>query len=308
VVAGSPAASADSPYATASPASVDFGTHPAGSLTTATVVVTANSTISIDGVAVGSAINYPGPFWIDRDGCSGRIYAAGDTCSFDVSFRPTSLGSYSDSVRVGYNGPGAAYQLLVPVSGVAATTPTAPGSAAAEPGPQPGQVTVSWAPPSSDGGSPVIGYQVYRAPAGGSFTLVGSATATATSYTDSGLPAGSIWQYYLTAVNAIGEGAASSSVNATTFSAPGAPQSVQATPGAQAGQIGLSWQQPTSDGGSPINAYDVYRAGSDGVFSLIATTAASAVSYTDSGLPAGSIWQYYLTASTTSVPGQRAAR
>jgi fibronectin type 3 domain-containing protein len=66
-------------------------------------------------------------------------------------------------------------------------------------------VTVTWTPPSSDGGSPVTGYQLYRGTVSGQETRLADAAATATQYVDASTVAGVRYFYEITAYNAAGQ-------------------------------------------------------------------------------------------------------
>lgn len=94
-----------------------------------------------------------------------------------------------------------------------ATAPNAPGELVIMAGR--GQAGLTWIAPS-DGGSAIQNYKVYRSSSQtGSYSLL--ATPTATSYTDTGLGDGQTYWYKVTAVNAIGEGAASATTSVTTL-------------------------------------------------------------------------------------------
>jgi fibronectin type 3 domain-containing protein len=59
-------------------------------------------------------------------------------------------------------------------------------------------VTISWTPSVS----PVVGYNVYRAPAsGGVFKKLNSSLVTETQYTDTSVRDGQSYSYYVTAVD-----------------------------------------------------------------------------------------------------------
>lgn len=87
-------------------------------------------------------------------------------------------------------------------------------------------ISVSWSAPSSDGGSPVLSYNVYGNGGGSStsFTIIG--TTTSTSFTQSSLsPPGQTFVYRVTAVNAAGEGTPSASTSVILATVPSTPTS-----------------------------------------------------------------------------------
>ena len=83
-------------------------------------------------------------------------------------------------------------------------------------------VTLTWSPPSSDGGSSITGYNVYRGTSSGGEdpTPIITLAASVQTYKDSGLTNGVKYYYQLTATNAVGESARSSEVSATPTSTP----------------------------------------------------------------------------------------
>lgn len=92
------------------------------------------------------------------------------------------------------------------------TIPSAPQNLAAVAGNN--QVSLTWSPPVSNGGSAITGYDIYRN---------GTQIATnivSTSYTNTGLTNGDTNTYYVTAVNAIGESPQSNSVSSTPVTTP----------------------------------------------------------------------------------------
>jgi hypothetical protein len=84
-----------------------------------------------------------------------------------------------------------------------------------------GTINLHWSAPSSNGGTAVTGYRLYRATAStGPFSLIASPGAGATSYTDSGLTALQTYWYRATAVNAVGEGPVSNTACAKPYPNP----------------------------------------------------------------------------------------
>jgi titin len=74
-------------------------------------------------------------------------------------------------------------------------------------------VNLSWAAPSSNGGSAVTGYRIYRSTTTGTEVFL-VAVGNVTSYIDRATSRGVRYFYKITAVNAVGEGARSAEVNA----------------------------------------------------------------------------------------------
>jgi hypothetical protein len=148
-------------------------------------------------------------------------------------------------------GPGSAS-----ASGTPRTIPGAPTNLAATPGN--GQVALTWSAPASDGGSPITGYTATASPGGTTCSTTGALGCTVT-----GLTNGTAYTFTVRAANAVGPGPASSPVSATPRTVPGAPQNLQAKPGS-AGGVNLSWLAPSSNGGTEITHYWIYRGTSSG--------------------------------------------
>jgi hypothetical protein len=101
--------------------------------------------------------------------------------------------------------------LVVDLRNVAAesTVPATPTGLSAMP--VDGHVFLSWVAPP-DGGSPINHYNLYRSTSiSGTYALV--ATSLGLNWTDSGLSAGQIYWYKVTAVNGVGESAQSGAVS-----------------------------------------------------------------------------------------------
>jgi titin len=177
-----------------------------------------------------------------------------------------------------------------------ATVSDVPTNVTATPGSE--QVTVSWSAPTSDGGSPITGYDVTRYVAGQApvTTSVGAVTTT----TIVGLTNGTTYTFRVAAKNLIGTGPLSANSNpATPRTLPDAPTSVSATAGP--GQAIVSWTAPVANGGSPIIGYDVtrYVAGvSQGVTSVGAVTQA-----TVAGLTNGTTYTFRVAAKNAAGAG-----
>ncbi len=75
---------------------------------------------------------------------------------------------------------------------------------------------------------------------------------------------------------------------------PSPPQNLQATAGD--GQVTLTWQAPSDDGGASITNYKIYRGTSSGGESYLTEVDGSTLSYTDTSVTNGQTYYYYVTA------------
>ena len=108
------------------------------------------------------------------------------------------------------------------------------------------QIDLSWSAPSEDGGTAVTGYRIEVSPDGSAWTDLVADSRT-TSYSHTGLVAGSTRHYRVSAINSEGSGPASNVASSTTESPtamlPNAPTGLTATANGQT-QIDLSWSAP----------------------------------------------------------------
>jgi len=177
------------------------------------------------------------------------------------------------------------------------TAPSAPRNLAATGGNA--QVTLNWQAPSSDGGSPITNYKIYRGLVPGGESLL-TTVGNVLTYTDAAVTNGIPYYYQVTAVNSPGEGAKSNEASATPSapppppSPPSAPINLAATSGNA--QVILTWQPPASDGGSAITNYRVYRGATSGGEALLSTLGV-VTSYTDTSVTNGLTYYYQVTAT-----------
>ena len=125
--------------------------------------------------------------------------------------------------------------------------PTAPLSLTAESGPADGQMTLSWQPPASNDGAPVISYTATMAQGGATQTVT---TASLSSVFDVTFGDGPV-RFTVVATNAVGNGYEA----ALDLVAPTAPQDLATVLSPGGGQMTLSWQPPAENGGSPVTSY-----------------------------------------------------
>ena len=205
------------------------------------------------------------------DGCLSCTSAADSThAKASVAYQTAGEGLFS------------AYDTAAPLTAPASPTLNASVDTAK------GATVLNWNAPD-DGGSPITGYQVYRGVTPGAATPY--ATSDGTSFTDTGVTAGSTYYYRVVATNAAGSSAPSNEVSATPTTLPGAPTLVAA---AGKSQVKLSWTAP-SNGGTPITGYAVYRGTAAGAETLVQTLS-SGTSYVDTDVRAKTTYFYEVAA------------
>jgi fibronectin type 3 domain-containing protein len=173
------------------------------------------------------------------------------------------------------------------------TAPTAPTGLGATPGN--GNVSLIWYSPSSDGGSTVLGFKVYRGTTSGGETLL-TFVNSSMNYLDLTVTNGQPYFYKVSAFNSVGEGPLSNEVTATPSAeatVPGAPTGLYAFRGDQS--MSLEWSAPTNNGGSPITGYNVYRGNASGDLDLLVSLG-NVTSYAEQGLVNGHTYFYAVSA------------
>ncbi len=188
-------------------------------------------------------------------------------------------------------GTGAASAASAPVVPVAPVTPPgAPTIASATAGNQ--QVTVNFNAPASNGGATITSYTVTSSPGGI------QATGTASPLTVTGLTNGQTYTFTVTATNSAGTGPASAaSASVTPVGLPSAPTITNVARGNA--QVTVTFNPPSSNGGSPITSYKV-TSNPGGI-----TAAGAASPITVTGLTNGQ--SYTFTVQAININGAGAA-
>src|SRR5437899_12506227 len=158
------------------------------------------------------------------------------------------------------------------------------------------KVTLSWQVPSSNGGSAITYYKIFKSTSSGTEVYL-TTRGNVTSYTDLAVTTGITYFYKVSAVNGIGVSPQSNEASATPPTVPSAPQNLQAT-GSNA-RITLSWQAPSSNGGSAITYYKIFKSTSSGT-EVYLTTRGNVTSYTDLAVTNG-ITYFYKVSAVNSV-------
>ena len=153
------------------------------------------------------------------------------------------------------------------------------------------RIDLAW----TDGASNETSYLVERSADGiGGWAAIASLGANSQSYSNIGLAAATTYFYRVSAVNLNGS-SGYASANATTFAPPpppAAPTGLTAT-GVSASGIDLAW----THAGSDEAGFRVERsAAGAGTWSVVATLAANAVAYSDTGLAAATSYDYRVAA------------
>ncbi|GHU60928.1 hypothetical protein FACS189445_1900 [Spirochaetia bacterium] len=178
-----------------------------------------------------------------------------------------------------------------PVSGVTTALPVPSGlSATAQ---SSSGMTISW-----NAVSGAASYKVYRAgSSAGPFTNI--STSSTTTYTDTGLTAGTTYWYKVSAVNGT-EGAQSGAVSGIT-TALAAPTGLSVTAQSSSG-MAVSWSAVTG-----AASYKIYRASSSAGPFTTSVGSSTTTAYTDTGLTAGTTYWYKVSAVNGTEGAQSAA-
>ena len=163
-------------------------------------------------------------------------------------------------------------------------------------------VTLTWAP-STD--SAIQGYYVYRSTAAnGPFERVTANLLTAPTFVDAASPAGAVYMVRAVKLETSGSGTYYNASQGIFYpnnggggapSAPIAPSNLIAT-GNGSSSIRLAW----SDNSANETGFKIERkVGVAGTYATVTTAAANATTFTDSGLAAGTVYFYRLSAQNT---------
>ena len=176
-------------------------------------------------------------------------------------------------------------------------------------------IVLSWIAPAS--GRPIIHYRVEYLAANGTWILLG--TPSQTTFRDTGLTAGTVRSYRVSARNASGVGTAASVTGSTSAAGlPGPPRDLTAE-AEGASVIVLAWSPPLDPGSSVVTGYRVEVSADGGINWTLLADDHPATDYRHTGLSSGTLrryrvaainrlgtgeWSGEASATTSSVPGR----
>jgi len=157
------------------------------------------------------------------------------------------------------------------------------------------QINLSWTNNATD----QTGFKVERSPDNVTFTQIGTAGASTTTYSNLSLSPKTVYYYRVRATNASGDSGYTNVSSATTLpdtTPPTAPSNLTAI-AASSTQINLSWTASTDNVG--VIGYEIRRCQGAGctTFAQIATPPGTGTSFSDTGLAASASYSYEIIAT-----------
>jgi len=150
------------------------------------------------------------------------------------------------------------------------------------------QVVFNW----TDNSSNETGFEIYRsATVNTGYTLIHTTLANTTTYTNTGLNAGTMYYYKIRAVNTVGSSSYSNEISQTTPTLPAAPTNLTVQ-SFSSNKITITW----TDNATNETGFEIYRKTSSIPFALIKTTGPNVTTLADESLTAATTYTYQLRA------------
>jgi len=164
-------------------------------------------------------------------------------------------------------------------------------------------VHLTWSHPSDTGGSEIEQYKIYRGTSSGELKPLVIISGSSTQHTDTTVSVGESYHYKISVVNDVGEGENTSKVNQEVYTLPSSPSDLEAEKGK--GQINLTWNIPSSNGGDDIDKYKIYRATSSADLTYLDEVTGDKKSYIDTDVEPEETYYYKVTAVNDAGEGDR---
>ncbi|MGA1873073.1 MAG: fibronectin type III domain-containing protein [Thermoplasmatota archaeon] len=157
-----------------------------------------------------------------------------------------------------------------------------------------GIVYLTWDPPTTDGGSPILEYRVYRWLEGLVPEVLMPVSGERTYYNDTSVEPNSEYYYFVTAVSELGESDPSDMIIVEITGHPTSPRSLKAVPGP--GFVTLEWVPPSDTGHMPLTGYKLYKKIGDGGFEILVELTANEEFHVDTEIELGVVYTYRVAA------------
>jgi hypothetical protein len=205
-----------------------------------------------------------------------------------------------DPATTGYSDYGSVGRYTLTISGVCTVgTPSAPRRATVQVDNPNAAVDLTWNTPSSDGGSPVTAYRVFK-----NGYLVTALAGAARSYRLDGFARGETATVSVRAVNANGTSPAAA-VTTSIAALPGPATSVAARRGNKT--VTLSWQEPLNVSEAAVTGYVLHELALDGTVLKTSTVSPGARAFVWQGLTNGTPYTFDVTAVSGAFSGSTVA-
>jgi titin len=159
-----------------------------------------------------------------------------------------------------------------------------------------GYALLTWGPPISDGGSPLLAYEIWRSGSDGpgpTFSL----DPRETRFNDTGLTNGVTYNYHMTSRNMAGRSGPTKELSIVAAGLPGPPRDLRARSGN--GYVLLTWLPPLDDGGFEITGIEIFRSRDGSDPSEIGEVHGTSSAFNDTEAENGHRYTYWIAAVTS---------